>query len=152
MQALFRYAIHVHHQRAQLPAPQFAAQVARIAKLCDWLLTRPVTQPEALRLQKRYRKHRQHLFVFLERTDVAPTNNVSERALRASVVHRKVSGGFFARNGSRGLCRTRVDHRYGGPQGYQGFRGPADPPGATGTPSSRTPVSRYYNETHEVVR
>lgn len=100
MQALFRYAIHVHHQRDQLPAPQFAAQVARIAKLCDWLLTRPVTQPEALRLQKRYRKHRQHLFVFLERTDVAPTNNVSERALRASVVHRKVSGGFRSQWGA----------------------------------------------------
>jgi transposase len=100
LQALFRYAIHVHHQRDQLPAPQFAAQVARIAKLCDWLLARPVTQPEALRLQKRYRKHRQHLFVFLERTDVAPTNNVSERALRASVVHRKVSGGFRSQWGA----------------------------------------------------
>ena len=100
MQALFRYAIHVHHQRDQLPAAQFAAQVARIAKLCDWLLARPVTQPEALRLQQRYRKHRQHLFVFLERTDVAPTNNVSERALRCSVVHRKVSGGFRSQWGA----------------------------------------------------
>lgn len=94
MQALFRYAIHVHHQRDQWPAAQFAAQVARIATLGDWLLARPVTQPEALRLQHRYRQHRQHLFVFLERTDVPPTNNVSERALRSSVVHRKVSGGF----------------------------------------------------------
>ena len=100
LQALFRYAIHVHHQRDQLPAAQFAAQVARIAKLCDWLLARPVTQPEALRLQQRYRKHRQHLFVFLERTDVAPTNNVSERALRASVVHRKVLGGFRSQWGA----------------------------------------------------
>ena len=100
LQALFRYAIHVHHQRDQLPAAQFAAQVARIAKLCDWLLVRPVTQPEALRLQQRYRKHRQHLFVFLERTDVAPTNNVSERALRASVVHRKVLGGFRSQWGA----------------------------------------------------
>lgn len=100
MQALFRYAIHVHHQRDQLPAPQFTAHVARIAKLCDWLLARPVTQPEALRLQNRYRKHRQHLFVFLERTDVAPTNNVSEQALRASVVHRKVLGGFRSQWGA----------------------------------------------------
>ena len=100
LQALFRYAIHVHHQRDQLSAAQFAAQVARIAKLCDWLLLRPVTQPEALRLQLRYRKHRQHLSVFLERTDVAPTNNVSERALRASVVHRKVSGGFRSQWGA----------------------------------------------------
>ena len=100
LQALFRYAIHVHHQRDQLPAAQFAAQVARIAKLCDWLLARRVTQPEARRLQQRYRKHRQHLFVFLARTDVAPTNNVSERALRASVVHRKVLGGFRSQWGA----------------------------------------------------
>jgi transposase len=100
LQALFRYAIHVHHQRDQLPAAQFATQVARIAKLCDWLLARPVTQPEARKLQNRYRKHRQHLFVFLERTDVAPTNNVSERALRASVVHRKVLGGFRSQWGA----------------------------------------------------
>jgi transposase len=100
MQALFRYAIHVHHQRDQLSAAQFATQVARIATLCDWLLARPLAQPEALRLQQRYRKHRQHLFVFLERTDVAPTNNVSERALRSSVVHRKVSGGFRSQWGA----------------------------------------------------
>jgi len=100
LQALFRYAIHLHQQRDQLPAAQFAAQVARSARLGDWLLARPVTQPEALRLQQRYCKHRQHLFVFLERTDVAPTNNVIERALRASVVHRKVLGGFRSQWGA----------------------------------------------------
>jgi len=100
MQALFRYAIHVHHQRDQWSAAQFAAQVARIVTLCDWLLARPVTPMAARRLQKRYRKHRQHLFVFLERTDVAPTNNLSERALRASVVHRKVLGGFRSQWGA----------------------------------------------------
>ena len=38
--------------------------------------------------------------MFLARTDVAPTNNVSERALRASVVHRKVLGGFRSQWGA----------------------------------------------------
>jgi transposase len=32
--------------------------------------------------------------VFLHRNDVEPTNNVAERALRHSVVHRKVTNGF----------------------------------------------------------
>jgi len=32
--------------------------------------------------------------VCLHRTDVSPTNNVSERALRPSVIHRKVIGCF----------------------------------------------------------
>ena len=38
--------------------------------------------------------------MFLERTDVAPTNNVSERALCGSVVHRKVLGGFRSQWGA----------------------------------------------------
>jgi transposase len=49
---------------------------------------------EAARLQKRYRIHRDSLYVFLERDDVEPTNNSSERDLRPSVIHRKVTGGF----------------------------------------------------------
>jgi transposase len=43
---------------------------------------------------KRYHKYRDCLFVFLHRTDVGPTNNLSERNLRPSVVHRKVIGCF----------------------------------------------------------
>jgi hypothetical protein len=33
--------------------------------LCDRLLARKLIQPEARKLQKRYLKHREHLFVFL---------------------------------------------------------------------------------------
>jgi len=94
MQTLFRAAIHLHHQRAELPPEQFQNRVARLEQLCEWLLKRQLSQPEALKLQRRYLKHRHSLFVFLYRTDVPPTNNVSERALRPSVVHRKVTGGF----------------------------------------------------------
>lgn len=82
MQTLFRAAIHLHHQRAELPPAQFQQRITRLEQLCDWLLKRPLAQPEAVKLQRRYLKHRQSLFVFLERPDVPPTNNVSERALR----------------------------------------------------------------------
>lgn len=94
MQALFRYTIHLSHQRDQLPPARFQAQVTRCERLCDQLLARSLAQPEAQRLQRRYRKHRQHLFVFLERPEVPPTNNRSERTLRPSVIHRKVMGCF----------------------------------------------------------
>jgi transposase len=94
MQALFRYAIHLHGQRQQLPAEQYLEQVQRIEHICDWLLKRSLSQEETARFQRRYRKYRQCLFVFLHRNDVDPTNNRSERALRPSVIHRKVSGGF----------------------------------------------------------
>ena len=94
MQALLRYAIHLHHQRNQLPEAHFQAKALRIERLCDWLIERKIAQPEAARLQRRYRKHRLSLFVFLYRSDVQPTNNISERALRPSVILRKVIGCF----------------------------------------------------------
>ena len=45
-------------------------------------------------LLDRYRKYRQALFVFLDRADVPAHNNACERALRPSVIHRKVLGSF----------------------------------------------------------
>jgi transposase len=94
MQALFRYAISMHHQRSQISPQLFWMQVARVERTCDRLLQQDLAPPEAKKLQRRYRKYRSCLFVFLYRTDVEPTNNVSERALRHSVVHRKVTNGF----------------------------------------------------------
>jgi transposase len=94
MQALFRTGIHLQHERDSLPPGEFHARVERLERLCDRLLDRPPQHPDEKRLIKRYRKHRQCLFVFLHRKDVPPTNNVSERYLRPTVIHRKVIGCF----------------------------------------------------------
>jgi transposase len=94
MQALFRAAIHLHNQRDQLSPPEFQTQIRRVEHICNWLLERTLQLPEAKRLLKRYCKYRNCLFVFLYRTDVNPTNNLSERSLRPSVVHRKIIGCF----------------------------------------------------------
>jgi transposase len=72
----------------------FAAEVAQIEATCDALLSAPACGRHARRLQERYRKHREALFTFLYRADISPDNNACERALRKSVIHRKVSGGF----------------------------------------------------------
>jgi transposase len=101
IQAMFRAAIHLHHQRNDIPPEQFSAQFARIQRVCDQLLQRSLSPPEARRLQKRYLKYRSCLFVFLDRTDVEPTNNVAERALRHSVIHRKVIGCFRSEWGAK---------------------------------------------------
>jgi transposase len=101
MQTLFRSAIRIQGQRQHLPPDQFCQQVSRIEQLCDWLLQRSLSQDQASRLQRRFLKHRHSLFVFLYRTDVEPTNNRSERALRPSVIHRKVTGGFRSGWGAR---------------------------------------------------
>jgi transposase len=101
MQMLFRYAIHLYHQRGQLSSDQYEIQAARVERHCDRLLQRDLVHPEAKRLQRRYLKHRDKLFIFLYRSDVDPTNNVAERALRPSVIHRKVTGCFRSEWGAK---------------------------------------------------
>jgi len=101
MQALFRSAVHLHNQRDHLSPSEFQAQVQRAEQIRDWLLKRSLVQKEAKRLLKRYQKYRDRLFVFLHRTDVSPTNNISERHLRPAVVHRKIIGCFRSGWGAR---------------------------------------------------
>jgi transposase len=95
-QAIFRLAIHRAHQReaGELWGAAYTAAAAAIERRCDALLATPVEGAEASRLWVRFREHRDHLFVFLYDPTVPPTNNASEQALRPSVVHRKVTGGF----------------------------------------------------------
>lgn len=101
MQALFRSAIHLHHQRGQLAPPLFHSQVRKLERRCDQLLNRSLRRPQARKLLRRYQKYRDSLFVFLHRADVEPTNNLSERNLRPSVIHRKVIGCFRSGWGAR---------------------------------------------------
>jgi len=95
-QALLRQAIHRAHQRdtCRLRGAAYTAAVAAIERRCDALLATPVAGAEASRLWVRFREHCDSLFVFLYDAAVPPTNNASEQALRHSVVHRKVTGGF----------------------------------------------------------
>jgi transposase len=101
MQKLFRSAIHLHHQRDELSPPQFEVQVRKVERRYHQLLKQPLRRPEARKLLRRYQKYREALFVFLHRTDVEPTNNLSERNLRPSVIHRKVIGCFRSGWGAR---------------------------------------------------
>jgi len=71
------------------------------------LLNQGLDPPDARRLQRRYQKYRLAIFVFLYRSDVSPTNNISERRLRPSVIHRKVSGGFRSDWGAKGYAALK---------------------------------------------
>jgi transposase len=107
VQFLFRYAIHLHNQRQQLSEQIFLNRIQRIEKCFDKLLNQSLDPPDARRLQRRYLKYRSAIFVFLSRTDVSPTNNVSERHLRPSVIHRKVSGGFRSDWGAKSYAALK---------------------------------------------
>jgi transposase len=101
MQRLFRGAIHLAKRRTTLTVRGFCAQATKLERRLDQLLKRPLKRKEAKTLKERYLKHRNHLFVFLHRADVSYDNNVCERALRPSVVHRKVIGCFRSQWGAR---------------------------------------------------
>lgn len=94
MQELLRRSEELVRQRDALLPEEFARQKQAIYNECKELLGKDTAHPEGLKLQKRYRQHREKLFVFLERPDVPFDNNGSERDLRNSVIHRKVTGGF----------------------------------------------------------
>jgi transposase len=94
MQALFREAIHLWNRRAELSPQGYARRVTELERRLDSLRQRRVRGAPARRLWKRYRLHREQLFVFLHCPGVPPDNNACERALRPSVIHRKVTNGF----------------------------------------------------------
>jgi len=104
MQQLLLRLKRMNKHRDTLPTAVFQQQVAAIEQACDALLGMEVRTPIARRLQKRYVKHREHLFVFLYDVGVPFDNNGSERALRNSVVHRKVLAGFRSEWGARAFA------------------------------------------------
>ena len=98
VQKLFREAIHLKN-RFDCPQPEltlngYLRRVTELENRLDALLEQKLRAEAALKLQARFLRHRDKLLVFLHYPGVPPTNNESEQALRASVIHRKVTNGF----------------------------------------------------------
>lgn len=100
MQALFRKAIRLGNRREQLTERGYQRQVLILQKELERLLQRQF-RGLGTNLLERYRKYRDSLFVFLQRSDVPADNNACERALRPSVIHRKVMGSFRSEWGAQ---------------------------------------------------
>jgi transposase len=104
VQKLLREAIHLKHRfDCPQPALTLAGYLRRVTGLenkLDALLEQEVSAEAARKLQARFTRHRDKLLVFLYDPDVPPTNNECERALRTSVVHRKVINGFRSQWGA----------------------------------------------------
>lgn len=96
MAALLREAIHTRNERdaGRCAAAGYTAAVVDIEQRCDALLAEALPAGCSRDLQRRFVTHRRGLLTFLHHPEVPPTNNASERSLRPSVVHRKVTGGF----------------------------------------------------------
>ena len=121
MQALFRKAIHLGKRRAQLTQEGFAKQIAILENRLKQLLQRTF-RGLGRNLLNRYRKYRDCLFVFRQRADVPAHNNACERALRPSVIHRKVMGSFRSDWGAQGYAALATVLNTAKRQGQSAFQ------------------------------
>lgn len=98
---LLRWAIAIGKRRSQLKDGTLKAYAAKADRRLDALLGTPAAHPAGKILQRQIKAWRTKFFVFLADRDVPPTNNVSEREIRPSVVFRKVTNGFRSDWGAR---------------------------------------------------
>jgi transposase len=98
---LVKQMLLLKKKKAALAAGLYEAKVKRLERRVLELIGAPGTQPQALRLTKRLKRHRGELTHFLWHDEVDGTNNAAERAIRPLVVARKISGGSRSDNGAR---------------------------------------------------
>ena len=95
--ALLLRAVAIGRRRDTLKDSTLAQYGADLERRLDRLLAGSTpTHPAARRLFRAMRRDRDDLFRFVTRRDVPYTNNACERALRPSVIFRKVTGSFRA--------------------------------------------------------
>jgi transposase len=90
---LIQKLFHKHHQRLAHPQQYFTAALERLRKKILALIARAPASLEAQNIRERFRHFKQEYFTFLQRPEVDPTNNFTERTLRFAVIDRKLTQG-----------------------------------------------------------
>lgn len=106
LKALLKRACRIGKRRDRLKDRTLAQYLARLERDLTDLMRREVPHKQGRKLMRAIKKCRGDLFVFMTRRDVPYTNNGSERALRMSVVFRKVTGCFRSVWGSQFYAAT----------------------------------------------
>jgi transposase len=94
-------AMSIGRRRPRLKDSTLRQYHGDLERRLDRLLSRSPDTPAARRLFNAMRRDRDDLFRFVTRRDVPYTNNASERALRPSVIFRKVTGCFRSHWGAK---------------------------------------------------
>jgi transposase len=97
---LLERACTIGRRRDELKDSTLGHYRADLDRRLDRLLAASPTTAAGRKLARAVRRCRGDLFVFLARRDVPYTNNGCERALRPSVIFRKVTGGFRSQWGA----------------------------------------------------
>ena len=100
LKQLFLRAVVLAKRRPDIKPETSKAYRRQFKKRLDDILTSTPETKTGARLKKRYLKHGDSLVTFLEDPSIEPTNHSSERALRPSVIFRKVTNGFRSSWGS----------------------------------------------------
>ena len=94
LRRLLCWAVAVGRRRAGLRDGTLARYRAKADRQLDPLLASPTVTPAGAELRRQTKRWRGQFFTFLTDRAVPPTNNAAERALRPSVIFRKVTNGF----------------------------------------------------------
>jgi transposase len=100
-------AIAIGRRRESLRDSTLAQYRADLDRRLDRILALPRCGQVAEKLRRRIARDRAHLFVFVTDRAVAATNNACERALRPSVIFRKVTNGFRSEWGAQTYAAFR---------------------------------------------
>jgi transposase len=122
MKALFLRAFAIHKRRDTLAASTLYQYRCDLQRRVHRHLALQPTNPHGRRLQKRYAKIQDHLFLFLEDGTIPPTNNSSEPAIRMSTVFRKVTNGFRSDWGRDLFAAVRSVVNTGKRHGWSAFQ------------------------------
>jgi transposase len=94
LRRLLCWAVAVGRRRASLKDTTLAQYRAKADRRLDRLLALPAVTPAGAELRRQTRRWRGQFFTLMTDRAVPPTNNGAERALRPSVIFRKVTNGF----------------------------------------------------------
>jgi transposase len=122
MKAILLRAFSIHQRRDTLAASTLYQYRGDLQRRVDRCLASQPTNLHGRRLQKRYAKIRDHLFLFLEDASIPPTNNSSEPAIRMSTVFRKVTNGFRSEWGRDLFAAVRSVVNTGKRQGLSAYQ------------------------------
>ena len=93
-------AIRLWRRREELSTRTYASRRDRIHRRLAELIDTPWKDPNAKRLIKRFRRHQDELFTFLDQEGVPFDNNHAERTIRPAVIIRKNSQGNRSQKGA----------------------------------------------------
>jgi len=97
IKALFR----TWHRRQQMPEERWQRAATKVRRELLIVARRVPTRSEAQNIAKRFRKHGDAYFTFLDTPGIEPTNNGPERQIRFLAIDRKITQGTRGETGRR---------------------------------------------------